>query len=141
MTGTTIDFKTRVETSRDKLNNPVFSIVSLPVPDCLIAPMTEPASARETQAIDQTRDTVRVHLPKTFSADLGGAYFAWDGKIFQMDSSSVIFMPENTPTRWNRYTRAESVGRIDADNPSDIWLRFFITEDSQYILVNEDDTP
>lgn len=141
MVGTTIDFKTRVETSKDALNDPVYSIVSLQVPDCLIAPMTEPANARETQAIDQTRDSVRVHFPKTFSGEIGGSYFAWDGKIFQLDSSSVAFMTENTPTRWNRYSRAESVGRFDGDDPSAIWLRFFVTEDSEYILVDEDETP
>lgn len=138
MVGTTIEFKTKVEVGRDALNDPLFNIVSLAVPDCLIAPMTEPANARETQALDQVRDSVRVHFPKTFEGDVGGSYFAWDGKIFQIDSSSVSFMPENTPTRWNRYTRAESIGRYDVNNPGDIWLSFFVTEDSQYILVSED---
>ena len=97
MIGTNIEFKTRVETSKDALNNPVYAIVGLDVPDCLIAPITEPSSAREQQAMEQARDQVRVHFPKIFSADLSGAYFAWDGKIFQMDSSSVKLMEENTP--------------------------------------------
>lgn len=141
MVGTTIEFKTRVETGKDALNDPVFNIVALSVPDCLIEPISDPTSAREGQAIDQTRESVRVHFPKVFGGDLGGSYFAWCGKIFQLDSSSVTYMLENTPTRWNRHARAESVGRYDAANPGDIWLRFFVTEDSQYILVDEDETP
>lgn len=138
MKGISIEFKSRVETSRDALNEPVYSIVGITVGNCLIAPLTEPATAREQQAMEQARDQVRVHFPKTFDDDLGGSYFAWDGKIFQMDSTSVKLMEENTPTAWNRYTRAESVGRYDVDNPNDIWLHFFVTEDSQYILVNEE---
>jgi len=33
----------------------------------------------------------------------------WGGKTFRVDSDSVEFMIENTPGRWNRYFRAESV--------------------------------
>lgn len=142
MIGMTVDFKTRVETSKDELNDPVYSIVNLSVPDCLVAPITEPTSAREQQAMDQSRDQVRVHFPKNFTGEVDGAWFAYRGKIFQLDSSSVSFMDENTPTRWNRYTRAESVGRYDTEDPdTNIWLHFFVTEDSQYILVEEDETP
>lgn len=137
MVGTTIEFKTRVETSRDALNDPVYSIVGIQVQNCLIAPITEPTSAREQQALDQMREQVRIHLPKTYADDIGGSYFAWDGKIFQVDSSSVKFMDENTPTEWNRYFRGESVAQFDTENPNDTWLRFFVTEDSDYIMVTE----
>lgn len=136
MTGISLEFMQRVETSTDEFNNPVYDIVGLTVADCLIAPITEPSNAREQQAINQMRDQVRIHLPKTFTGTVGNSYIAWNGKIFQVDSDSVIFMNENTPTRWNRYFRAESVGQYDENEP-DIWLHFFVTEDSQYYLAPE----
>lgn len=136
MVGTDVEFKTRAKDGVDSFNNPTYTIIGLTVSDCLIAPITEPATAREQQAMEQSKDQVRVHLPKTFVDDIGGSYFAWDGKVFQIDSSSVKFMDGNTPTRWNRYFRAESVGRFD-DNDVNVWLHFFVTEDSQYYLSQE----
>lgn len=136
MTGTTLEFKQTVQTGTDSLNNPTGEIVGISVDDCLIAPIVEPSTAREQQAMNQARDQVRIHLPKSFTGSISDSYVAWDGKIFQIDSDSVKFMDENTPTRWNRYFRAESVGQYDEDTP-DVWLRFFITEDSQYVLAQE----
>ena len=77
------------------------------VDDCLIAPITEPATAREQQAMERSRDQVRIHLPKAFEGDVSDSQVSWNGKVFKVDSDSVVFMPENTPTRWNRYLRAE----------------------------------
>lgn len=136
MVGMEIEFKQKVEASRDDLNNPVYEIVGITVADCLIAPLTAPATAREQQAIDQMKDQVTIHIPKTYTGDVSGSYVAWGGKIFHLDSSSIPFMNENTPTRWNRYFTAESVGEYDEDMP-DIWLHFFVTEDSNYYLAQE----
>lgn len=136
MKGMTLEFKQKVTTGTDDFNNPTFEIVGISVPDCLIAPIIEPASVREHQAMHQSRDQVRIHLPKLFTGNVSGSYIAYQGKIFQLDSDSVSFMDENTPTRWNRYFRAESVGQYDADMP-DIWLHFFVTEDSEYYLEPE----
>lgn len=91
------------------MNNPTYSETEIEVPDCLIAPITEPISAREQQAIDQHRDQVRIHLPKAYTGDVGNSDLDYDGKTFHLDSSSVKFMDENTPGRWNRYFRAEAV--------------------------------
>src|SRR5688572_9412422 len=125
MKGTTLEFKQKVQTGTDEFNNPTGEIVVLSVADCLIAQITEPQTAREQQAMHQAKDQVRIHIPKTCTTDLAHSYIAWGGKIFQLDSYSVAFMNENTPTRWNRYVRAESVGQYDEDNPNDMWLRFF----------------
>lgn len=137
MKGMTVEFKQKVQTGTDSLNNPTGEIVGITVDDCLIAPIAEPVGAREQQAMHQSRDQVRVHLPKTFTGDVSDSYIAYQGKIFQLDSDSVAFMNENTPTRWNRYFRGESVGQYDQDAP-DVWLHFFVTEDSNYVLVQED---
>lgn len=136
MTGMDIEFKTKLENGRDELNNPTYDIIGVTVSDCLIAPITEPASAREQQAMHQAKDQVRVHLPKTFTGEIGQSYFAYNDKVFQLDSDSVRFMAENTPGRWDRYFRAESVGQFDAD-AEDVWLHFFITEDSGFVLAQE----
>jgi hypothetical protein len=136
MKGIALEFKTRVPTSTDAFNNSVYTIVGVSVPDCLIAPLSAPTNAREQQAIDQMRDVVTIHLPKLLTADLSGSYVAWKGRIFQLDSSSTSFMDENTPTRWNRYFTAESVGRYD-EGDNDVWLHFFVTEDSKFYLAGE----
>ena len=107
MKGLKITFDKQITVKFDDFNNPVTEVIKIAVDDCLIAPVTEPVSAREQQAISQARDQVRVHLPKTFTGDVSASTFVYDGKTFTLDSDSVVFMPENTPTRWNRYLRAE----------------------------------
>ena len=116
MKGLQITFNKQVVDKYDDFNNPVTKIVKIVVDDCLVAPVTEPISAREQQAINQARDQVRVHLPKSFSGDVSASTFEYNGKTFTLDSDSVVFMPENTPTRWNRYLRAECLnsGNLEA---------------------------
>lgn len=109
MVGMTVTFSKKVANGTDDLNNPTYTTQSVQVADCLIGPPTEPVSAREQQAIDQSRDVVRVHLPKASTADVSNSTFVYDGKTFKVDSDSVIFMAGNTPTRWNRYFRAECI--------------------------------
>ena len=115
MKGLQITFNKQVADKYDDFNNPVTKIIKIVVDDCLVAPVTEPISAREQQAINQARDQVRVHLPKLFSGDVSASTFEYDGKTFTLDSDSVVFMPENTPTRWNRYLRAECLNSGDLE--------------------------
>ena len=116
MKGLKITFEKQVQNGTDDFNNPITETVAIEVDDCLIAPVTEPVSAREQQAINQARDQVRVHLPKAFTGDVSASTFTYAGKTFTLDSDSVVFMPENTPTRWNRYLRAECLdsGNLEA---------------------------
>ena len=107
--GISVTFTKQVANGVDALNDPTYTTEEITISDVLIAPITEPANARETQAIEQSRDQVRVHLPKTSSDDIGSSTFSWGGKVFKVDSDSVPFMLENTPGRWSRYFRAESV--------------------------------
>lgn len=109
MVGTTITFIQKVANETDDLNNPTYTTDEIEIDDCLIAPITEPSTAREQQAYDQAKDQVRVHLPKTTTEDVSGSTFVYNNKTFTVDSDSVIFMAGNTPTRWNRYFRAESL--------------------------------
>lgn len=109
MVGMQITFTQKVAGAVDALNNPTYTTQQVVVNDCLVAPITEPTTAREQQAMEQSKDQVRVHMPKASTADVGNSTFTYDGKVFSVDSSSVKFMDGNTPTRWNRYYRAESV--------------------------------
>lgn len=110
MVGMELVFTQKVAGAVDDLNNPTYTTQTVTVDDCLVAPITEPTTAREQQAMEQSKDQVRVHMPKTSTADVRNSTFEYGGKTFAIDSSSAVqFMDGNTPTRWNRYFRAESV--------------------------------
>ena len=109
MNGITLTFAKQNITSTDSMGNAVMTATNIDVADCLIAPITEPTSAREQQAMEQSKDQVRIHLPKLYAGDVSDSDVTWNGKVFHLDSDSVIFMDDNTPGRWNRYIRAESV--------------------------------
>lgn len=110
MKTTTLTFIKTVEGSTtDPFGNPAKSTQQIAVDGCLIAPITEPTSHREEQAMEQGKIQVRIHLPKTFNGDVSNSDVEWDGKKFHLDSDSVAFMNENCPTAWNRYFRAEAV--------------------------------
>lgn len=110
MKTTTLIFTKTVQGSEtDAFGNAVESTEQISVDGCLIAPITEPTNHREQQALEQGKDQVRIHLPKTFTGDLGDSDVEWGGKTFHLDSSSVQFMNENCPTQWNRYFRAEAM--------------------------------
>jgi len=109
MKGMTLVFKKDVETGLNQFNEPITETQEISVDDCLIAPVTEPTTAREQQAISQSRIQMRIHIPKAFDGDVSNSTVDYDGKTFEVDSDSVSFMLENTPTRWHRYFRAEAI--------------------------------
>ena len=104
-----IVFKKQVAGAVDDLNDPTYSTTDITIEDVLVAPITEPSNARESLALEQSRDQVRVHLPKTNTQDISDSSFVYEGKTFKVDSASVSFMDANTPTRWNTYFRAECI--------------------------------
>lgn len=110
MIGMTLSFTKKVPTgAKDSFNNPVYSTQTVEVSDCLVAPPTEPYDRVESAALDRDITMVRVHLPKTDSADVSDSEFMYDGEKFRVIGRPVKFMAENTPTRWNRYIKAESI--------------------------------
>lgn len=109
MKTTTLTFTKNIQGSElDPFGNPIVTKQIVEVAGCLIAPITEPTSQREEQAMEQGKIQVRIHLPKTFTGDVSDSNVEWDGKTFHLDSDSVAFMNENCPTKWNRYFRAEA---------------------------------
>jgi hypothetical protein len=109
MVGIDLTFVQQVPNGTDALNNPVYTTTDVEVEDCLVAPVTVPTNAREEQAIAQSRDQIYIHFPKAFTGDLSASNVTYDGKTFKLDSDTVKFMDGNTPTRWNRYVRAERI--------------------------------
>lgn len=106
--GTTLTFKRKVKAGTDGMNNPVYNTENVTVDDCLVAPVV-PSAAPEQQAMTQTRGQIEIHLPKTFSGDVGGSTVDWSGQTYRVDNSGAVYMPENTPGRWNRNFRAEVI--------------------------------
>lgn len=109
MIGMALTFTKKVQSGTDSMNNPTYSNTEIEVEDCLVAPITEPATAREQQAMQQSKDQIRIHLPAVCTDDVSNSDITYDGKLFHLDSDSVVFMAGNTPTRWNRYFRAECI--------------------------------
>ena len=109
MTGMQITFNIEHQTGVDAMGNPVMGTTQKTIDDCLIAPITEPTNAREQLALEQAKDQIRIHLPKTCSDDVANSTIIYNEKVFKIDSDSVVFMTANTPTRWNRYFRAEAI--------------------------------
>lgn len=109
MKGITLTFEKQIQSGTDKLKNPKYITEDIEVEDCLVAPVTVPTNAREEQAIAQSRDQIYIHFPKLCTEDLSASNVTYDGKTFKLDSDTVKFMDGNTPTRWNRYVRAERI--------------------------------
>lgn len=110
MIGMTLSFTKRVATEEtDAFNNPVYSETTFAIDDCLVAPPQEPFDRVESAALDRDATLVRVHLPKADERDVSDATFNYDGQVFRVIGKPVKFMNENTPTRWNRFLRAEAV--------------------------------
>lgn len=109
MIGMKISFTQRIETGTDDFNNPTYTEETFEIDDCLVAPPTEPIDRVESAALDRNSTVVRVHLPKANERDISNSEFTYEGEKFRVIGRPVKFMNANTPTRWNRYLRAESV--------------------------------
>lgn len=92
MIGVTINFKNRPN------NDGTLSNVT--IKDCLIAQSGAP-TARRPQVL--------VHLPKTDTSVINGAWFDYDGFTYHVIGTTAKSIEDNTPTRWNRYCIAEKI--------------------------------
>lgn len=109
MKGMTLVFTKQVQIGLNDFNEPITETQNISVDDCLIAPITEPTSIPEQQAMSQNRLQNRIHLPKAFTGDVSDSTVMYDGKQWRVDSDGAVFMAANTPTRWNRYFRCEVI--------------------------------
>lgn len=70
------------------------------VPGCLIA-QHGASTARRPQVI--------IHLPKSFTDTVNGAWVHVEGGYYHVIGTTIGSMIENTPTKWNRYAIAEKI--------------------------------
>lgn len=55
------------------------------------------------------RPRIQIHLPKTDSRDVNGAFVEYGGHNYHVVGTTAAQMDENTPTTWNRYAIAERI--------------------------------
>lgn len=108
MKGMTLIFKKKIQAGTDGMNNAVYNTQDISVDDCLVAPIV-PSAAPEQQAMTQTRRLIEIHLPKTFTGDVGGSTVEYMAEAYRVDDSGAVYMEDNTPGRWNRNFRAELI--------------------------------
>ena len=71
---------------------------SIVVKGCLVANNGSPT---------MDRPQILIHLPKTFTGEVVGAWVDYNGHSYHVVGTSVEQMDSNTPTSWNRYAIAE----------------------------------
>lgn len=107
--GIQLTFNRKVQSGTDALGDPIYKTETISVDNCLIAPISEPANAREQQAMTAGKMQVRIHLPKSFTGDISNSTVVWDKHTYQVDQQGDKLMDENTPGPWNKYFRAEVI--------------------------------
>lgn len=68
--------------------------------DCMVANNGSP---------NTSRPQILIHLPKTDSHVVDGAFVSYDGHDYHVIGTTAAQMDENTPTKWNRYAIAERI--------------------------------
>lgn len=56
-----------------------------------------------------TRPQILIHLPKTDTHVVDGAFVAYEGHSYHVVGTTAKQMDDNTPTKWNRYAVAERI--------------------------------
>ena len=90
--------KTMVVNFKNRPNEDGTLTPLIQVAGCLVANNGSPT---------QDRPQILIHLPKTFTEDVTGAWVEYDGHSYHIIGVSVPQMDSNTPTDWNRYAIAE----------------------------------
>ena len=103
--GTTVTVTKRTVSSRDEMGEPVFATESVEVDNVLWHEST-------TDEIDETNRMygvscdISLDFPKTFTGSLEGCSVNVGGTEYRVLGDPIGYMPENTPTPWNRSVKA-----------------------------------
>ena len=76
------------------------TLTTLTVKGCLVAQRGSPAASRPE---------IIIHLPKTFTDTVRGAWVEWDGGRYHVTGLTVRGVEKDVPTAWNRYVIAERI--------------------------------
>ncbi len=76
------------------------TIETFTIEGCLIANTGSPTAKRPQ---------IQIHLPKTDTRDVDGAFVEYSGHDYHVVGTTATQMDSNTPTPWNRYAIAERI--------------------------------
>ncbi len=76
------------------------TLTTLTVKGCLVAQSGSPSASRPE---------IIIHLPKTFTDTVKGAWVDWDGGHYHVTGLTVRGVEKDVPTAWNRYVIAERI--------------------------------
>ena len=108
--GTTVILYDKTETGRDALNAPIYTETAIQIDNVLI----EPVSGQEAiEALDLTgrRAVYRLHIPKTDTHQWENRKVSFRGEDWLTFGTMNTYMPENTPTAWNKSIQVERYGQ------------------------------
>ena len=98
----TATVRTPVFGAADRFGNPAVAYEAATVPGVLVAPSA--TSSTEAERPNGAQATLTVHMPKSFTGDLRGAFIdlpaPW-GDGWKVDGDPLPYMDANTPGEWH----------------------------------------
>lgn len=105
--GTSVEVVRRVVGSTDRFGDATYTETTETVDNVLIAPgFTSEFDADRPEGVSVA---YTLHFPKTYTAELGGAYVVIDGERYRVIGKPKAYMGANTPTPWDRPCEVEKV--------------------------------
>lgn len=103
--GTDVVVTKRSVTGRDEMGEPVFETASEVVPNVLWHEASTDEMAESNRMFGVTCD-LSLDFPKSYAESLEGASVTVNGRGYRVLGDPQGYMPENTPTPWNRHVMA-----------------------------------
>lgn len=101
ISGTSVTVLRRVLSSRDEMGEPVFATSTETVGNVLVTPSSTDEMDETNRAFGVTCE-LTLHFPKSYTASLDGCAVEVSGVEYRVLGDPQPYMPENTPTPWNR---------------------------------------
>jgi len=99
--GTDVTLTTRTVASRDEMGEPVFDVTTTTVGNVLWHEASTEDIDESNRMFGVTCD-LSLDFPKAYTDSLEGAVVEVGGKAYRILGDPAGYMPENTPTPWNR---------------------------------------
>ncbi|MBQ9002192.1 MAG: hypothetical protein IJ087_10095 [Eggerthellaceae bacterium] len=109
ISGMSVSVLRRVMSGRDEMGEPVFATSTETVGNVLVAPSSTDEMDETNRAFGVTCE-LTLHFPKSYTASLEGCAVEVRGVEYRVLGDPQPYMPENTPTPWNRSVK---VARAD----------------------------
>jgi hypothetical protein len=99
--GTDVTLTSRAVASRDEMGEPVFAVTTTTVGNVLWHEASTEDIDESNRMFGVTCD-LSLDFPKAYTGSLEGAVVEVRGKSYRILGDPAGYMPENTPTPWNR---------------------------------------